>query len=299
MILVVGATGLLGSEICRQLAAAGTPVRALVRSTSDPGKVAALRQLGAEIVQGDLRDPGSLVAACMGVEAVITTVSAMPFSYVPRVNDIDTTDREGARHLIDAAASCGVRHVVYTSFSGNLERECPLRDAKRATERRLIESGIDYTILRPSCFMEVWLGAAGGFDPVNAKATVYGTGEAPVSWIAIRDVAAFAIAALTQPAARNATLELGGPRPIPALEVVSIFETAFDRPFEVTQVPVEAIDAQVAAATDQLQRSFVTLMRAVADGDAIEMGRTSDLIDRPLTSVESYAAALRPTVATA
>ena len=96
MNLVVGATGLLGSEICRRLTAGGKPTRALVRSTSDQAKVDKLKGYGAEIVQGDLRDRVSLEAACQGVTAVISTVSAMPRSYQPGENDIQTVDIHGA-----------------------------------------------------------------------------------------------------------------------------------------------------------------------------------------------------------
>lgn len=64
MNLIAGATGMVGSEICRLLKAQGKPVRALVRKSSAPEKVAALRALGAEIVVGDLKDPASLAAAC-------------------------------------------------------------------------------------------------------------------------------------------------------------------------------------------------------------------------------------------
>ena len=63
MLLVVGATGMLGSEVCRQLVAAKTPVRALVRRTSDPARIRELRALGIETFVGDLRDPVSLAAA--------------------------------------------------------------------------------------------------------------------------------------------------------------------------------------------------------------------------------------------
>ncbi len=56
MNLVVGATGVLGGEICRQLRQAGKPVRALTRSTADPLKVEQLKRLGATLVQGDLKD---------------------------------------------------------------------------------------------------------------------------------------------------------------------------------------------------------------------------------------------------
>ena len=54
MILVVGSTGLLGSGICRSLSEKGLPFKALVRETSDPGKVANLKSLGAQLVKGDL-----------------------------------------------------------------------------------------------------------------------------------------------------------------------------------------------------------------------------------------------------
>ncbi|HEU0243606.1 MAG TPA: SDR family oxidoreductase [Candidatus Limnocylindrales bacterium] len=298
MYLVVGATGMVGGAVCARLAAAGRPVRALVRASSDPAKVQRLREAGVETVVGDLREPGSLDAACVGIDAVVATVSAMPFSYAAGVNDIETTDRQGMLELVRAAAGAGVRHFSYLSFSGNLDRDFPLRNAKREVEGALARSGIEHTILRPSCFMEVWLGPAVGFDPANGAATIYGSGEAPISWIATSDVAAFAVASLTHPAARNAILELGGPRPIPPLEAVRIFETAFGRPIAVSHVPVEALDAQVAAAVDPMQRSFAGLMRCCADGDAIEMGSTSGLLDEPLTTVEAFAGQVAAAAAT-
>ena len=88
MILVVGATGMVGGEVCRRLAAAGAPVRALVRATSDPAKVEALQALGVEFTQGNLCDRASVDAACQSVRAVISTVSSMPFCHQPGVNDI-------------------------------------------------------------------------------------------------------------------------------------------------------------------------------------------------------------------
>lgn len=142
MILVVGATGMLGSEICRRLAAAGKPVRALVRATSDPAKVDRLKGYGVEPVQGDLRDPASLEAACKGVSAVVSTVSSMPFSYQPGENDIRTVDTRGAINLIDAARAAGVQHFVYTSFT--MELDFPLHNAKRAVEQHLMDSGLAY-----------------------------------------------------------------------------------------------------------------------------------------------------------
>ena len=76
MNLIVGATGLLGGQICQLLAERGKPVRALVRDTSNPDKVATLRNIGAEIVLGDLKDRRSLETACRGANAVISTASS-------------------------------------------------------------------------------------------------------------------------------------------------------------------------------------------------------------------------------
>ena len=75
MILVVGATGMVGSEICQRLSRRGEKVRALVRTTSSAEKVALLRGCGAEVCVGDLKDPDSLAGGCRGVPAVISTAS--------------------------------------------------------------------------------------------------------------------------------------------------------------------------------------------------------------------------------
>lgn len=286
-ILVVGATGLVGSDICQRLAAGGKSVRALVRATSDSSKVGKLKAAGVEIVQGDVRDRASLDAACRGVSAVISTLSSMPFAYQPGVNDIRTTDLEGEISLIDAAKAAKVRHFVYTSF--NVDLDFPLRNAKRAVEQHLKKSGMVYTVLRPSFFMEVWLSPAVGFDAANAKAVIYGDGSKPLSWIAAADVAAFAVASLENPAARNATLELGGPEALTPLQVVKVFEKALGRKFEVQFVPADALEAQQAAATDPMQQSFTGLMRCVAAGDPIDMRETLKAFPMQLTSVAEFA----------
>jgi NADH dehydrogenase len=289
MILVVGATGMVGGDICRRLALRGEAVRALVRRTAPQPKVEALRDLGIETVVGDVRDRASLDAACKGVDAVISTVSSMPFAFVPGENDIETTDRRGQKALIDAAHEAGVRHFVYMSFSKNLDLDFPLRNAKRSVETHLRESGMPYTILRPSCFMEVWLSPAVGFDPLNAKATIYGTGTHPLSYVAIGDVAEFAIRSLELPEARNATVEIGGPTALTPLEVVRIFEDVGGRFIERHHIEMDALAEQQAAAPDDMGRSFAGLMRCVARGDAIPMAETSTTFSIELTPVRAYA----------
>src|SRR5688572_4130085 len=138
MLLVVGATGMLGSEVCRQLVAAGSPVRALVRPSSDATRVRELRALGVELVEGDLHDPASLAAACLGVRTVVSTASAI--SAQRAGDDLRSVDHDGTLALVDAAEAAGVSHFVYVSISGRIDVECALVRAKRAVEDRLRRS---------------------------------------------------------------------------------------------------------------------------------------------------------------
>src|SRR4030042_2296826 len=289
MNLIVGATGMLGGEICRLLRKENLPVRAMVRETSDPVKVNNLKELGVEIVQGDLRKSSTFKPALQGVKTVIATASAMPFSYVPGENDPLLVDRNGMISLIDAASDAGVKHFIYTSFSGQIDLDFPLRNAKRAVEQHLQKSGMVYTILRPSCFMEVWLTAAVGFDTANAKVQLYGDGTKPLRYISYLDVAKFAIESLENPIARNAILELGGPEKLSQLDAVKIFEDISGKKFDIQLIPKEALESQLNTATDPMQKSFSGLMLCVANGDPIDMKEILMKFPVKLKSVKEYA----------
>jgi NADH dehydrogenase len=213
----------------------------------------------------------------------------MPFSYRPGENDIRCVDLEGIMNLITAAKTSNASHFIYTSFSGNLDLDFPLRNAKRKVEQTLKESGLVYTILRPSMFMEVWLSPAVGFDAAKAQAQIYGAGDQPISWISLQDVAQFAVACLDNPAARSATLELGGSEALSPHQVIKTFEQASGRTFEVTHVPPEALQAQLKGATDPMQQSFVGLMLCYAKGDPIDMRAALKSFPMNLVSVQDYA----------
>ena len=285
-VLVAGATGFLGSEICRQLISKNKNVKGLVRATSDSNKVAQLKELGVEIIKGDLKNKASLENALRGVSAIISTVS----STLSRQegDSIQTVDDEGQNNLIDAAISAGVSQFVYVSFCA-MPGEFPLQTAKRKVEKHLSESGLNYTILQPTYFMEVWLSPVLGFDYPNAKATIYGEGKNKVSWIAIKDVASFAVASLENSAAKNRIIELGGPEALSPFEVVNIFEATKGKKFELKFVPEEAIKAQRDGAQDPLSESFAALTLGVVNGSEIDMKNTLDVFPMQLTSVVDYA----------
>ncbi|MBI1299941.1 NAD(P)H-binding protein [bacterium] len=235
MILVVGATGRLGGMITRQLLAQGKSVRILVRRNSPAEEMAkqgmatsaqALIDAGAQPVYGDLTDRASLDPACAGVETVITTANA-----ALRNGDFASVDYRGTRNLIDAAKNADLDHFIYISAYGSApDHPHPLLSAKGENEAYLQESGLTYTILKPTMFMEGWIGAVVGI-PLQAgqPVTLIGQGARRHSFVSIADVAAYAVAAVDHPAGRNQSIDIGGAAAHSWTEVVAIVGRTLDR----------------------------------------------------------------------
>lgn len=286
MILVAGATGALGGEICRRLIANRKPVRALVRATSAEEKVEALRSLGCQIVIGDLKHRPSLDQACEDVDAVISTVSMI--GTAKPGDSFEATDERGTLNLIAAAKAANVDHFVYVSFDTESIPDSPLRSAKEKVQETLRASSMTYTILQPSYFMESWLGPHLGVDVVNARAQIFGSGDRKMDYVSMQDVAEMAVQSLTNPAARNATIRFGG-QPVTQREAIRAFEEAAGRQFDVQQIPEQALEAQWQGATDPMQRTFAALMLGAARGhDAPD-----DVLEKfpiKLTTVREFAA---------
>lgn len=284
--LVVGATGLLGPEICQRLRAAGQDVRAVIRPTADAAKRAALEKLGVELVNGDLKDPASIARACAGAQAVISTAS----STLSRQDgdSIESVDRQGQLALVEAAKKAGVERFVFVSFRESPGIQFPLRSAKQDVENALKASGMSYTILQASFFMEVWLTPALGFDPANGTVRVYGDGNRAITWISYHDVARAAADSVIQGTARNMIVELGGPQALTPREVVRMFEAAGAGEIATESVPESALAAQLNTATDSLQKSFAGLMLMYAAGDAIDTAASSRMFPFQMTAVRDF-----------
>ena len=287
MILVAGATGALGGEICRRLIARRELVRVLVRPTSDAAKVEALRASGCEVTVGDLKHRPSLDQACADVDAVISTVSMIATGKPG--DSFEATDERGTLNLIAAAKAARADHFVYVSFDTESIPDNPLRNAKAKVQEALRASSMTYTILQPSYFMESWLGPHLGVDVANARAQVFGSGDRKMDYVSLYDVAELAVQSLANPAARNATIRFGGPQALTQREAIRAFEQAAGRAFQVQEIPEQALEAQYEGATDPMQRTFAALMLGAARGHEVPMESVLETFPIKMTTVREFA----------
>jgi uncharacterized protein YbjT (DUF2867 family) len=285
MILVVGATGLVGGAICQKLAERGEKVRALVRGTSSKERVEALRSAGVELRTGDLKDPQSLAAVCQGIEAVISTASSTLSRQAG--DSIESVDATGQLNLVDAAKAAKVSRFLFVSFRRPTGLPFPLGEAKEHLEQAI--KSLNYTIIQASFFMEVWLSPALGFDYTNATARIYGQGINAVSWVSFRDVAEMCALSLRHHAAERKVIEFGGPEALCPLEVVARFQQISGKSFRLEHIPEASLLSQYRAATDSLQKSFAALMLACSRGDSMDTASVVNTFRIKLASVNDYA----------
>jgi uncharacterized protein YbjT (DUF2867 family) len=232
--LIVGATGELGGRIARLLCAAGHDVRCLVRAGSDD---AALREIGATVVRGDLTDPPSLRVACEGVDTVIATAAAIARILAgARRPNIRETDEVGMLALVDSAEAEGVQRFVYISFPAEDAIRAPMDRAKLAVEKRLGASPMRAVIVRSDAFQEIHLAPIGRFDMAAGKVAVIGHGDTPRRWIATDDVAALMAAVAVEPDP-PALLTVGGPERMTKNEAIALAQQLTHRQLKVQRMP--------------------------------------------------------------
>jgi uncharacterized protein YbjT (DUF2867 family) len=286
-ILVVGATGLLGAEISRRLRAQGHQVAGLVRPSSPRERT--VRGSDIEVRNGDLRDAASLAAACRGMDAVVSTATVVTSG--GSGNSLAAVDSEGQARLIEAAREAGVRRFLFVSASPKYGESSPLIFHKRATERRLKASGLDYLIVQPSFFMDIWFSPALGWDLKAGKAQIFGAGSAPISFIALDDVAAYSVAVLLAAGVKNQEIPLGGPEPLSPRRAVEIIEQALGRTFKVTTVPgfVPRVASMVLKPFNPKLASLMGLGAETLTGDAVDLGKARSFADVRFTPLAEWA----------
>ncbi len=234
MILVVGASGLLGGSIAQGLLAQGQQVRILTRG--NPAS-SALVKAGATPVEGDLKDPASLARAVTGVTTVITTANAALRS---GSDTFESVDLVGNQNLIDAAAAASVEQFIFISaFAADANSPDAFMSYKGRTEQALAKCGMNYTILAPHIFMEVWFGMVIGTALQQGEpVTLVGRGGHRHSFVSVGDVVSVALAAVDNRAAFNRRIAIGGPEAVSWTEVVRRVARVIGRDLSVTYVPI-------------------------------------------------------------
>jgi len=232
VILVIGATGHVGSELVRLLAERGTPARALIHS---PDRAASIQRLGLEVALGDFEQPDTLDAAMAGCDHVFLLSPPHP------------RQPEQEQHVIDAAKRAGVGHVVKQSVPGaDPDAGVVFGRWHAQIEQSLAQSGLAHTLLRPSYFMQNFLMSA---QLVAEQGVLYGmTGEARISYIDASDIAAVAAQVLTSPGNHGTSYMLTGPEALTAAEVAERLSAATGRQVRYVNMPPEAFRQALAGA---------------------------------------------------
>lgn len=275
-VLVAGASGTTGSEVLAQLAAAGVDVRAMSRSEE---KAAALRRPGVEAVVADFGDAASLAAAMDGVDAAYVVTSAGPEMAAP----------EGA--FARAAAGAGA-HVVKLSVVG-AALDAPLRFGRvhAESEAAIEAAGGSWTFLKPNGFMQN--------DLAWAAQVPSGTIAGPVmdaSWaiVDVRDIAAVAVAALTDPATyAGRRITVTGPEPRTPRDRVASLAEILGGELTVVDVPIDAAKGQLRSygLGDWTVAALGELFALYAAGDAAGVSPDAEaVLGRPPRRWEDFAA---------
>jgi uncharacterized protein YbjT (DUF2867 family) len=210
MILIVGATGLVGSATVRQLTARGVPVRTLVRSAE---KAATLAGPGVETVVGDLEQPSSLDAALDGVTRALL------------ISPLNPRQVETQGNFVEAARRAGAVHIVKLSGLGTA-RDSPLRSGRwhAQTEQHIADAGLPFTHLHPPFFMQNLLRSA---TAITMQGVLIAAMQArKIAMVDARDVAAIAVAALTSDGHVGKTYTLTGPEALSFQEVARTLTAA-------------------------------------------------------------------------
>ncbi|WP_303310380.1 SDR family oxidoreductase [Hymenobacter sp. BT730] len=237
-ILVTGATGTVGSEVVKALSNCGVTVRAGVHSLIKGDRLKKLNPT-VQLVEMDFARPQTLAVALTGVDKVVL------------ITPLDEHQVAEAKHVVDAARTAGVRHIIRLSVLGaDQDPGIQLGRWHRAAEQYLEQSGIAYTLLRPNSFMQNFLVYHG--HAIRHESRIYlPLGAGKISYVDVRDIAAVCATILT---AEEETQHYGkayaltGPQALTVAEVAQSLSHATGRPIEYVDVPEDAARQAMLAA---------------------------------------------------
>ena len=259
MILVAGGSGTLGTRLLGLFGARGLDVRILTRNQNRARSLAGPR---VQIVTADVTDPRTLEQAVAGAGTVVSAITGFgPARDVsPRA-----VDWQGNANLIRAAKAAGVEHFILLSVcQAAADHPIELFRMKHRAEEELRASGLAWTIIRPTAYMETWLTVLG--DPLlkTGNTRIFGRGENPMNFVSAHDVAGFVDLAVTDRAMRGVTVDAGGPENLTMNQVVEIFQTVTGATGKVSHVPLPMLRVMSA-----LMKPFNPTMAGLAEASVV------------------------------
>jgi len=233
MIVIAGASGTLGPLLVPLLIARGEPVRVVTR---DP--VAAADKLsGAELIAGDVTRPDDARRAVEGARVVVSAITGFASQA-----GLEAVDVEGNRVLARAAAAARVERFILLSVAqASADHPMALFRAKFAAEQAVRAAGLPWTMIRPSAYMETWLGLIGGPLVQTGKTLVFGRGRNPINFVSASDVARFVDMAIVDQSLVGMAIDVAGPENLTLDRLVEITEHASGRSGRVTHIPRAAM----------------------------------------------------------
>jgi NAD(P)H dehydrogenase (quinone) len=263
VIIVTGATGNIGRELIKLLAATKTSARAVTR---DPSKI---KEVGIPAVQGDFADPASLDRAFEGANHLFLLASNSPDQVKLERNAIEAAKRARFQHIVKLSAlgASTASPIALGRWHGEVEAE-------------LKACGIGWTILQPQFFCQNLLG---NLPTIKAEGTIYGSfGDGKQAFVDVRDIATVAFATLTQPGYMGRTYVLTGGHAYNWVEVADLVAKAAGKPVKYVDVPAEAMlgNLKGAGMPEWFARDMIGLMTYVRSGGAGELTSTVPEITR-------------------
>lgn len=245
-VLMIGATGHYAGLVLPELTKRGVTVRALVRGEDEAAEA---RQRGAaETALGDLGDPASLRAAVTGADGVFHINPA----FAPH-------EAELGQNMVAAVQAAGVRKFVFSSVI-HPSLSLASHAAKRPVEETVYDSGLDFTVLQPTMYMQNFAGSWPKVAETGKLSMMYSR-QAKVYYVDFRDVAKTAALAMTTDRLAYGTFELCAPGLIDGVDTAALMSVALGRPVKVTEIPV----AEGAKTLSPAQRKGLTALNAAYD----------------------------------
>jgi uncharacterized protein YbjT (DUF2867 family) len=237
MILVAGGTGRLGTQVVRLLVDGGQDVRVLTRDPARTGHLPGTVQT----LAGDLRDPATIAAAVQGCATVVSAVHGFAGPGRPSPQAID---RDANRGLTQAAGAAGGGYMVLVSVLGAApDHPMSLHRAKHAAEQALQAAGVPWTIIRPTAYLETWIGIIGAKLPDKGQALVFGPGRNPINFVSAGDVAAVVDLAVNGRSLHGQVVEVAGPENLSFTQLAERLIAVSGRPGRTRHIPLPMLRA--------------------------------------------------------